>query len=475
MASFTRTWNTAYEQSPADTDNASEGAQRIRNSRIDLRERLEIDHSLAGDTDDGEHKKVTLIEQASDPSTVANRGFLYTKDDGGATELYYKDAGGTVIKITQAGLINPSLILPSVEPDTLDNIEIAASVAANILTIDIQTLNSVVPSASDIVRVSFRDSSLVVGKYTTINIIAALTIAIPQGATLGYENAETHDIQVFLIDNSGAVELAVGYMTDPSASMPDETGLVSTTILNSSSDAINTLYSTAARTNVPIRHIGKVTIATGATAGDWDTAPTKEVVLPTSYIHPVQLPDLPAEAGASAVLIESRTMTGNAVEQFTIDSTYDYVYWILKGVRPSVDLKILWARLMVGGTPQAGATDYAWAISSYLFATGALSPVYIGDASDSQMDLIEGVVGNVVGENISGKLELFSPSATNIQKVLQGQFRTVEQVGAGIVQSGNIFFGSYMKNITDVIDGLEFRFDTGNIAAGSISMYALKQ
>ena len=75
---FSRTWDTAYEAIPADTDQAKEGALRIRNLKVDIKERAEIDHEWTDDTDGGFHKKSTFIEQASDPSSIADRGILYT-------------------------------------------------------------------------------------------------------------------------------------------------------------------------------------------------------------------------------------------------------------------------------------------------------------------------------------------------------------------------------------------------------------
>lgn len=106
MTSFTRTWNAAYEAQPADTENISLGAGRIRNLKSDIQERLEVDHFHAGDTQDGEHKKLTLGEPISTPSNVANKGFLYGKDVGGKIELHYLDEDGNEVSITSGGVLN---------------------------------------------------------------------------------------------------------------------------------------------------------------------------------------------------------------------------------------------------------------------------------------------------------------------------------------------------------------------------------
>ena len=100
---LTRTWDVPYEATPPNTQNASQGAQRIRELKLDIRERLVQDHSWAGDDDDGRHKWVALVEQAGDPGNLADKGFLYTKEVATLTELFYEDDAGTLFQITSNG------------------------------------------------------------------------------------------------------------------------------------------------------------------------------------------------------------------------------------------------------------------------------------------------------------------------------------------------------------------------------------
>ena len=103
---FTRTWSAAYEAQPADTENISLGAGRIRDLKTDIKERLEIDHFHAGDAQDGEHKKLTFGAPIATPANIANKGFLYGKDVGGKIELHWEDEDGNEIALTAAGSIN---------------------------------------------------------------------------------------------------------------------------------------------------------------------------------------------------------------------------------------------------------------------------------------------------------------------------------------------------------------------------------
>ena len=82
---YTRTWNAANEASPADSDDRSAGAEKIRHLKVDIRERMEKDHymAIAGtDADHGEHKQVTLRSAAA-PTYQASKVIVYAKDVDG--------------------------------------------------------------------------------------------------------------------------------------------------------------------------------------------------------------------------------------------------------------------------------------------------------------------------------------------------------------------------------------------------------
>lgn len=102
----TTTWDGAYEAVPADTDLANTLGDVIRDLKRDIRERAEIDHDWDDVTNAGQHKKVSLQEQAADPATVANLGYVYSKDVAGITELFYMDSAGTVKQITTNGKLS---------------------------------------------------------------------------------------------------------------------------------------------------------------------------------------------------------------------------------------------------------------------------------------------------------------------------------------------------------------------------------
>ena len=105
---YTRTWNAANEASPADSDDRSAGAEKIRHLKVDIRERMEKDHymDIAGtDADHGEHKQVTLRSGAA-PTYQASKVIVYAKNVDGVAELFAKDGDGNEIQITAEGAPN---------------------------------------------------------------------------------------------------------------------------------------------------------------------------------------------------------------------------------------------------------------------------------------------------------------------------------------------------------------------------------
>jgi len=110
---FLDPWTTAYEGIPADSENINLGANRIRDLKVNVRQRGGADHSWGDTADNGHHNVVTYNRQAADPATVSSTGYLYTKQAGAQTELFWKDDTGHVVQLTSVGLINVPPGFPS--------------------------------------------------------------------------------------------------------------------------------------------------------------------------------------------------------------------------------------------------------------------------------------------------------------------------------------------------------------------------
>lgn len=111
---YTYDWD---ETKPAGTRALNLGDDDIREFKSAIRERLQGGGMYFPSTDDddaGLFNYVKFKEQSGNPSAEANRGFLFTKDVSGVTELYWMDSAGNVNALTSGGkLLITSLIIAS--------------------------------------------------------------------------------------------------------------------------------------------------------------------------------------------------------------------------------------------------------------------------------------------------------------------------------------------------------------------------
>lgn len=94
------------ESSPDGSQGRSLGDDRIREMKTQIREILEVDHVMSSSGQGstwGQHNKVTLQEQASDPTYQTNTIILYSKEVSSKAELHYIDEDGNTMQLTSGG------------------------------------------------------------------------------------------------------------------------------------------------------------------------------------------------------------------------------------------------------------------------------------------------------------------------------------------------------------------------------------
>ena len=97
MTAFTRTWDASYEASPAGVNLANTIDNRMREFKVDARERLEVDHSMAGDVDDGTHLKITFVDPlAVKPAQAFDESYLYIHS---VSKKTYKRGAQLILRI----------------------------------------------------------------------------------------------------------------------------------------------------------------------------------------------------------------------------------------------------------------------------------------------------------------------------------------------------------------------------------------
>lgn len=105
MASFIYTWNSTFLATPSDTEDASLGSQRIRDTKTAVGERFAVDHSLAGNANDGKHLKATLMALVSPVAWTLDSGdgACFSATVNGITEFFFQDSNGALTQITSNG------------------------------------------------------------------------------------------------------------------------------------------------------------------------------------------------------------------------------------------------------------------------------------------------------------------------------------------------------------------------------------
>lgn len=155
-------------------------------------------------------------------------------------------------------------------PYMIQNVSFTATVGSKALTIALKGIDGNNPSSTNPVNIAFRSATLTSANMVIRTVTSAKSVVVSSGSSLGFGAGANGVIYVYAIDVAGTVELAV-------CAMPkSEYTLQSTTAEGGAggADSGTVLYSTTARSNIAVKLLGAIYIATGATAGEWDNAPT---------------------------------------------------------------------------------------------------------------------------------------------------------------------------------------------------------
>ncbi len=177
--------------------------------------------------------------------------------------------------------------------------------------------------------------------------------------------------------------------------------------------------------------------------------------------------------GGSMSLISTQTASNSSTISFTsgIDSTYkEYVFKFID-IHPASDNVTFQVGFRDGGS-NYDATKTTVFYRAYNYENGssnALAYVTAQDLAQSTnfQSLTEGTGGDN-DQSCSGTLNLFDPSNTTFVKHF---FATVNSAHA-VDLSENVYVAGYC-NVTAAIDGVQFKFSSGNIESGVIKLYGV--
>lgn len=241
--------------------------------------------------------------------TTFVNGVTLTDEDwfNDVNRLHYTIFGDPSNAVT--ALANLSAVAPG--QGILLNGQIVTSVGSNALTIAIKGADGNDPSSTNPVSVAFRSATLTTSGYTIRKITAALSLVVSSGSTLGHASALACHLFVYLIDNSGTVELAVSNLPPDYPGTFANTRLISTTAEGGAgaADSATGIYSTTARSNVPWVCVAMCK-STQTTAGTWAANMTQVDQAPFS------IPTFPVQASLGS----NQTISDNVTTKLSLDS-----------------------------------------------------------------------------------------------------------------------------------------------------------
>ncbi len=175
-----------------------------------------------------------------------------------------------------------------------------------------------------------------------------------------------------------------------------------------------------------------------------------------------------AEAGGGAYIhLQTQTVSsGVAQVDFTSNlATYDTIKFVFSGVHPATDNVTFLALVSTDGGSSYLSTTYN-AAGAYLFSASSNGDQ--GNASDKI--ILNGACGNATNESQSGFLEMNNLASTTYYKNTQSLVTGVHDTGALIATHGGCSIHQ-----TSAINGVRFKFSSGNIDAGTFSLYGVKR
>ncbi len=297
------------------------------------------------------------------------------------------------------------------------NGSIATSVGSNALTIALKDKGGSDASSGSPVSISFRNATSATGTFLTRSVTGALSVVVSSGSTLGQRSSVVEYFYVYALDNSGTVELAV------STKLYDEGSIVTTTAEGGAgaADSRTAIYSTTARSNVPIRVICRLQ-SNQTTAGTWAANMTEISNVPFNR-------DL--YAYFTNWVTYTPTLTGSGGNPTRASSNTETTYW--RRVGPNMEIMYSYAQTSSSGAA-SGTGTYLWTIP-----TGFTIDTTVLQASTDTTRAALGAVGVASFQNGSDGWTGYSRvwDSTHIALVIGNH--TVSPQNAG---SGNGGFGA---------------------------------
>ena len=153
------------------------------------------------------------------------------------------------------------------------------------------------------------------------------------------------------------------------------------------------------------------------------------------------------------------------------DSTYKEYLFIFNNMHPQTDMVDFQFQINAAGGADFNETITSTYFRAYHTESGGSALGYYSSGDQAQgtgFQMLSDDWGNANDENLSGYLHFFNPSSTTFVKHFQGNIIQVH--GDEAAWTGHM--AGYV-NTTSAIDEVRFKASSGNIDAGTITLYGI--
>jgi len=186
-------------------------------------------------------------------------------------------------------------------------------------------------------------------------------------------------------------------------------------------------------------------------------------------------------AQGSLVPIKTLTASGSASLSFVhgsndvvLDSTYPIYKFEFINCHPQTDASRWTFQASTNTGSSYGVTMTTIAFNGY----NAENSSFYGLSYNTSQDLAQSTsfkqlirdTGSNNDQSASGQLFLFNPSSTTFVKHFISQFSNCQENDA----NSNSNTAGYFNDGSNAIDGIQFKYSTGNIDSGTIKLYGIK-
>ena len=180
-----------------------------------------------------------------------------------------------------------------------------------------------------------------------------------------------------------------------------------------------------------------------------------------------------AASGAMTLLTTNTITSGVSSSSFTssIDSTYDTYLFKFIDIHPASDQKNFTVNFRDGGSDFDATKTTTMFLSNHEEGDSYAAISYMTSFDLAQSTSYQPLTENTGGDNdqgCTGDLFLFSPSSTTFIKHFIARTHNCRHADAA-----ELYTTAGYCNVTAAIDGVDFKFSSGNIDSGVIKMYGV--